>query len=526
MLFKRIAIFAHRWLGVALCLFFLLWFPSGIGMMYWDFPSVTEADRLDRSPALDPSTIHLSSAEAFAVLRQSEPPTELHLNTFDGRPAYRFRVGRGESIVYADTGERQTTVSKEMALRIASAWVRQPPGAAEVETIDDADQWTVEGTFRALRPISRYSWPTGEQVYVSHTSGDVVQFTTTASRIGAYLGPIPHWLYFTPLRKHQPQWSRVVIWSSGIGTFAAILGLVVGVWMYSPSRRYRLAGATTGIPYRGQKRWHMIFGLVFGLGAVTWAFSGMLSMDPFPMTRAGTAPERGPATGGIPQALRDPLELGSFADQQPRDVLSLVADLRVKELELTSIAGQPVYLAHLGGGDTRIVTADGRVRTEFDRERVVQIATQAAAPIGLADIRVLDQYDLYYLDRHRKRPLPVILVALNDAEHTRYYLDPKTARLVATYSSRNWATRWLYHGLHSLDVPWLYNHRPAWDILVLTFMLGGTALSVTSLLLAWRVLGRTLTRSLAVDATSPDVVHGEDPVAGIEPIQPAPGSRR
>ena len=39
-MFKRCVIFVHRWLGVALCLFFLLWFPSGIGMMYWDFPSV------------------------------------------------------------------------------------------------------------------------------------------------------------------------------------------------------------------------------------------------------------------------------------------------------------------------------------------------------------------------------------------------------------------------------------------------------------------------------------------------------
>ena len=29
---KRSAIFVHRWLGVALCLIFLLWFPSGIGM--------------------------------------------------------------------------------------------------------------------------------------------------------------------------------------------------------------------------------------------------------------------------------------------------------------------------------------------------------------------------------------------------------------------------------------------------------------------------------------------------------------
>ena len=39
--------------------------------------------------------------------------------------------------------------------------------------------------------------------------------------------------------------------------------------MYSPAKKYRYAGAPTSIPYTGQKRWHMIFGLVFGLGAAT-----------------------------------------------------------------------------------------------------------------------------------------------------------------------------------------------------------------------------------------------------------------
>jgi hypothetical protein len=161
-----------------------------------------------------------------------------------------------------------------------------------------------------------------------------------------------------------------------------------------------------------------------------------------------------------------------------------------------------VYLAHRGGGDTRIVTLDGRVRAEFDRQRIVEIVTRAAAPIGPADIRVLDQYDAYYLDRQRRRPLPVIMITLNDDEHGRYYVDPKTARVVGTYSSRDWVERWLYHGLHSLDFPWLYNHRPAWDIVVITFMLGGTALAVTSLVMAWRVLGRSRTRSSAAGGVS------------------------
>ena len=106
---KRSLIFVHRWLGVALCLVFLLWFPSGIGMMYWDFPErQPPTDRLERSPALDPSKVQLSPREACAALGADAAAGQIRLNTFDGRPVYRFRVGRGgAAIVYADTGEEQ-----------------------------------------------------------------------------------------------------------------------------------------------------------------------------------------------------------------------------------------------------------------------------------------------------------------------------------------------------------------------------------------------------------------------------------
>jgi hypothetical protein len=73
---------------------------------------------------------------------------------------------------------------------------------------------------------------------------------------------------------------------------------------------------------------------------------------------------------------------------------------------------------------------------------------------------------------------------------TRYYVDPGTATVVGQYSARGWVNRWLYNGLHSLDFPWLYNYRPLWDIVVITLMLGGTALCLTSLVMTWRVLTR------------------------------------
>jgi PepSY-associated TM region len=477
---KRTLMFVHRWLGVVLTWFFLLWFPSGIGMMYWDFPSVTAADRLERSTALDAATIRLSPQEAFDASGLPQPPSRARLNTFDGRPVYRFRAGLSDAIVYADTGARQAEGSDDLAARVAAAWTRQPVSAATVETLDDADQFTVQESFAAQRPLEKYAWPNGEQVYVSPASGEVVQYTTTASRIGAYLGPIPHWIYFTPLRK-RPVWSRFIIWSSGIGTFAAIVGIVIGVWGYSPSKRYRLAGAATAIPYRGQKRWHTIFGLLFGLGAVTWAFSGMLSMDPFPSLRERPRVD-------IPQALRVRPTLPAFAARDPRQALAQLSGQQVKELELTTVAGEPVYLATLAGGATRVVGVSGPPREAFDTHRLIDALSKAAQPQGV-DARLVERYDVYYLDRRHEKPLPVILARLNDAEQTRYYIDPKTARVAGSYSSRGWMSRWLYHGLHSLDFPWLYDHRPLWDIIVITFMIGGTALGVTSLILTWRVLG-------------------------------------
>jgi hypothetical protein len=482
---KRSLILLHRWLGVALCLFFLLWFPSGIGMMYWDFPSVTPADRLERSPPLDPASIRRSPAEALATLERSPAPTQVRLNTFDGRPVYRFRIGRGDVLVYADNGERRGLVSRTMMDRIGSAWTGQAAADAKVEAID-VDQWTVQGAFRSLRPIWKYSWPNGEQVYVSQSSGEVVQYTTARSRLGAYLGAIPHWLYFTPLRKHQPEWSRLVIWSSGISSAAVLLGIVIAIWTYSPAKRYRLASVPTGIPYQGTKRWHMVLGLIFGVVAATWVFSGMLSMDPFPMRTSGP-------TAGIPQALRDRLEITTFAVRDPREVLANAPGFAVKELEFVSFDGEPFYLATVGRSETRIFTVHGELQPAFDRQRIVAVVTKAAGQGGLAEARTLDEYDRYYLDRRRRRPLPVILVRLNDREQTRYYIDPRTARVVGTYSARDWMSRWLYHGLHSLDFPWLYNYRPLWDVVVITFMLGGTALSVTAVVLAWRVVGRKLT---------------------------------
>jgi PepSY-associated TM region len=487
---RRTAIFVHRWLGIALSFLFVLWFSSGFVMMYRSFPSISEQDRLDRLPALDAASIHISPSEAFTKLDQAKSPTQIRLNMYDGRPVYRFRTGRAERLVYADTGDEQTRVSAEMIDRAAAAWTGQAVRQATRESVLEVDQWTVQGPLRNLRPLWKYSWPNGEQVYVSGLTAEIVQYTTASSRFWAWLGAIPHWLYFTPLRKHQVPWEAVVVWTSALGTFAAVLGLILAVWAYSPSKSYRYGNRPTRIPYHGWKRWHTILGLIFGFTAATWVFSGFLSMDPFPAKSGRGRPDRVDIRVDIPTALRGKVRLAAFDSKQPGVALTQVQGRRVKELELASFAGEPVYLARIGPGDTCIVPVTGAPIEEFSRDRIIEIARQAAGSAGVAEVQVMGDYDAYYLDRRHERPLPVVMVRLNDAERTRYYIDPKTALVVGNYGSSKWAERWLYHGLHSWDFPWLYNHRPLWDVVVIAFMSGGSLLCFTSLLLAWRAVGR------------------------------------
>jgi hypothetical protein len=513
---KRSLIFVHRWLGVALSVIFLLWFVSGIVMMYWTYPAVTPSDRLERAPVLDATAITASAAQASAVLGRDAPPAQMTIGSFDGRPVYRFgdggRGGGGRggpsTLVFADTGTEHLEVDDAMIDRAAATWAGRPVAEAKKEWVEEIDQWTVGG-LRSQLPLHKYSWPDGQHVYVNGDSAEVVQYTTTASRFWAYLGAIPHWLYFTPLRRHQEVWFPFVVWSSLIGTIAALMGVVIAAWMYSPRQRYRHAGAPTSIPYVGWKRWHTIVGLIFGLVTTTWAFSGLLSMGPFPIMQrltdltvpaapGGPGGGRGGRDGGRGAALGSAvrgaaLPLTEYDAKPPAAAITALPGFGVKQLEYSSFAGQPLYVATNGVGQTRIVPIHGAPRAAFDAGDLVRRIRDAAGD-NLAELRIIDQYDAYYRDRLRERPLPVIYVRITDAVGTRYYVDPKTATVVGTYNARNWVNRWLYNGLHSLDFPWLYNYRPLWDIVVISLMLGGTALCVTSLVLTWRVLARTLGR--------------------------------
>ena len=203
----------------------------------------------------------------------------------------------------------------------------------------------------------------------------------------------------------------------------------------------------------------MILGLFFGILTCTWAFSCMLSMDPFPLqTDRSPHGERSAATvGRIQAALRaGRFRIADYAGKPPQAALTQLGHLKVKQLNFTSFDGHPLYLAILSGRETRIIPIHGEPAAEFDKDRVFDMISAAAQPETLADKRILTQYDAYYEDCTRQRPLPVMLVTLRDPDHTRLYIDQHSGRIVGEHSdASSFVTRWLYHGLHSWDYPWL-----------------------------------------------------------------------
>ena len=53
----RALYWTHRWLGIAMCLLFAVWFASGLVMMYVPFPSLSEEEYVSRLEPIDWSRV-------------------------------------------------------------------------------------------------------------------------------------------------------------------------------------------------------------------------------------------------------------------------------------------------------------------------------------------------------------------------------------------------------------------------------------------------------------------------------------
>src|SRR5262245_36667954 len=141
---RKILILIHRYLGTALSLLFLMWFITGIGMIYSrGMPRLTAQSRLARMPVLDVSRIALSPSEAVEKAELGAAPGRVQMQMVMNRPAYRLG-GRDTVTVFADDGEVLEEIGPQQATTIASRFMNLPEDKIHyVELVTKPDQWTL-----------------------------------------------------------------------------------------------------------------------------------------------------------------------------------------------------------------------------------------------------------------------------------------------------------------------------------------------------------------------------------------------
>jgi uncharacterized iron-regulated membrane protein len=501
----------HRYLGLVFCLIFVIWFASGLVMVYARMPEYGAAERLARLAPVDAASIRLTPAEALEKATLADAPARIRISMLRSRPVYRFSV-QGEWVtVFADDGSVLEQLSPDAALDVTRDAFPSERGTARfVETLREPDQWTIG--MRGGGPLHVVSLgdAAASNVYVASDTGEIVLKTDRSSRFWGYAGPVMHWFYFRPLRVKSDLWYNLVVYGSVLGCFLSVVGLVIGVYRYSLSR---LRAGMSGTPYAGWLRWHHYAGLIFGVITFTWLFSGMLSMEPW-----GISADATPRRAQVVAIRGDGVDAARFAiaPQQAIEMLrhapNLAAETELsrrahgldresdrqqqgvfgsaKEIELIQFMDAPFYRVQDQAGHTLLLTAD---RGPDVKDGFTESELNAAASAAMPDARVEDavwltRYDGYYYDRAGERPLPVLRVKYADADQSWLYLSARDGGLLLRETASARRVRWLYHGLHSLDFPRFYQADWVWYPAVLTLCVGGLLLSMTSVIVGWRFL--------------------------------------
>jgi hypothetical protein len=462
----------HRYLGIAVGLLMVMWCLSGVVMMYVRYPALAEAARIKR---LAPISWDGCCNLPEALRTDPKALANAQIEMLAGRPAlYIEQQPRPIDLLKASV---VTEISAAQAAQIAKDFLGGANSGSGVRLLGlvDHDQWTVSGEFRRHRPLYRFALgdALGTELYVSSVSGRAVQVTTARERFWNWFGAVPHWLYFSELRRNAWLWSQVVIYTSLLGCFLTAIGIYLGIrqWLMQPGR---------WSPYAGFKLWHHMAGLVFGIFALTWVTSGLLSMNPWGWLEGQDAEAESARIHG---ASLPAVDLGG--------ALQKISELRLPVVALTAapLNDRLFFIGRTASGAILRLDAAG-APAPLDSAELAFLARAAGGARQGAGLELLQGEDDFYFSHHNVAALPVYrLIA---ATGTRYYFDSVSGMLVAKQDSQARAYRWLHEGLHRLDFTAALRSRPLWDVLMLLLMSGVTVVSATGAYLGYRRLTRNV----------------------------------
>ena len=465
-------ILVHRWLGVVFCLFFAMWFATGIVMHFIAFPALSEAERVAGLAPIDPAGLRHGPADAVSA-SGIEAATRVRLHTRADGLVYRVDGAAGVRAIFAANMSPAGVRSESIAVAIAADHARRRELNATAATFAELashDQWTVSNGLDPHRPLYRIKLndEPGTELYVSSATGEVVRDTTRRERGWNYAGSVAHWIYPTALRRDQRTWD-VTVWTlSLVALITAVAGALSGT-LRIQSARGRLVS-----PHHGWLAWHHWLGLVCMTFVISWIFSGWLSMDHGRLFSTGK-----PA----------PTESVSFARTtaweklSPREISLLPA--QALEIEWFAFDGRIYRRERFGLTSQRLAfagdaSAPGRAFLQPDE---ASTAASRLAPdcLPAAAVRVIDDYPVVSV-------MPNAPVYRSVCSQVWFHLDGANGAMLEKLDPSRRAYRWAYSALHTLDFPALSGRPLLRTVLIVTLCGFGLVFSLTTIVIGWRRL--------------------------------------
>lgn len=481
---KQIIYNIHRILGTLLSILFLIWFLSGFVMIYHTFPKVDIQDKYRAMQTFDIKDISPDTLPVF--IPEEETITRILLQKQGDQTIFNIKTDKQTyQVSTSNPAERSRPVSFEDIRNYAKQWCSAT--IEKTDTLYKLEQWIPFSHYREDMPIYKFYFadPLKHQLYISSVTGETLQFTDKNSRFWAWLGAIPHWVYFTGLRQNVRLWKDVIIWLSGIGCIMCLTGTILGIRSYYRYFKKKKCGI---FPYKKPVyKWHHILGLIFGLFVFTFAFSGMMSLATVPQW---ISKQHNPDIQK--QILQKGKTLPLERYRTNGHTLSLQYPSGVKSVEWTSFGDIPLY--KIVAGDTLLIlnASTTHVQPLMLTEKEIE---SYLSRIHSEDksVQLIHDYDNYYIARKTKLPLPVYKVCINDPDQSVYYINPRNGDI--RYFNANMRIRkWTYQGLHSFSFKWLLDRPLLWNIVMWTTMIGGTIVSFTGILLGIKYIKRITKR--------------------------------
>ena len=474
----------HRVVGTIIALFFLMWFLTGLVLIYHPYPRLSDEQIYAHQEVLPDMLPDVDSIaqRAGGTLRK------LHLYQAQGQTLAEVTTKDTSCTMVVDGTQPVKPVTYATAEQIAKRWIDAP--ILRVDTLHERAQWVLYSRYDKVLPIYRFYFDDSDrsELFISGKNGEAQQLTTRSSRFWAWVGAIPHKFYVPALRTRLDLWMNTVAVGGALCFFAALSGLLVS--LYVLYKQYRRTGHLHS-PYRKRwYHWHHVYGLLFSVVLVAWGISGYFSMQRVPQWLINTQGEY----------IFNPSRLWG---KKPLPFSAYQLDYRalkgaypaLKEVTWTHFRDIPVY-AIVEGCQERWIDARGTTVKELyiPEETIAEGMRELYGEEILFHITTQERYDNYYLSRSMDLPLPVYKVTVENANRDRFYISPATGYV--RYLNKNKVVKkWLFGGIHYLHTAWMMEHPIVWQLCLWVCCLGGAFICLTGCYLGVLYVRRKLSQT-------------------------------